>query len=47
MFLQTVMELLTFCLDLDINMDVIEQNKHFLWKWESWECIPTKISKGN
>jgi hypothetical protein len=24
----------------------IEQNKHLLWNWDSWECIPIKIIKG-
>jgi hypothetical protein len=24
-------------------MDFIEQNKHLLWNWDSWECIPMKI----
>ncbi|XP_031669085.1 uncharacterized protein LOC116359750 isoform X4 [Oncorhynchus kisutch] len=27
-------------------MDFIEQNKHLLWNWDSWECIPIKIIKG-
>ena len=28
-------------------MDFIEQNKHLLWNWDSWECISIKIIKGN
>ena len=24
-------------------MDFIEQNKHLLWNWDSWECILMKI----
>ena len=27
-------------------MDFIEQYKHLLWDWDSWECILMKIIKG-
>ena len=27
-------------------MDFIEQNKHLLWNWDSWECILMKIING-
>ena len=27
-------------------MDFIEQIKHLLWNWDSWECILMKIIKG-